>query len=142
MKKKPAPLELWPCVMDSSSLINIQRKSGVRALERRKGRMVVPEKVAYEVAHDPRVLRADPLRKFILDNPEIVTSLEIGEEQEYLRIAAQPGIDPGEAQAMAIALTRKLPLVIDEKETRARGKANNHGISTLNAEDFMNGGFL
>jgi predicted nucleic acid-binding protein len=139
MKKKSFTLEFWQCVMDSSSLINIEHKAGIKALEKRKGGILIPEQVAYEVAFDPRVSRTDPLRKFVERYPELVTSFQGEEEEEYLRIASQPGIGPGEASAMAIALKRKLPLVIDEKETKARGKAKNHGIRTLSGQDFING---
>lgn len=125
--------------MDSSSLINIQHSAGIRALDSRKGAILIPEKVAYEVAFDPRVTRTDVLRQFVVDNPKLVTQLRNDEGEEYLRIARQSGIGTGEASAMAIALKRKLPLVIDEKETRARGKAKNHQIVTLSGEDFLEG---
>jgi len=141
MRKKAFTSELWQCVMDSSSLINIQHNTGIRALEKRKGQILIPGQVAWEVAFDPRIYKNDPLRKFILNNPEVVTNLKDEEEEEYLRIASQQGIDSGEASAMAIALKRNLPLVIDEKETKARGKAKNHGITTLNGKDFLNGKF-
>lgn len=98
--------------------------------------------MAWEVAFDPRIYKNDPLRKFILNNPEVVTNLKDEEEEEYLRIASQQGIDSGEASTMAIAMKRNLPLVIDEKETKARGKAKNHGISTLTGEDFLKGKYL
>ncbi len=139
MKKKALTPEFWQYVMDSSSLINIERKEGIKALENRKGRVLIPERVAQELAHHPFVLKKDPLRLFILSNPDVVTSLKDEEEDRYLRFASQQGIDPGEAEAMAIALKRKLPLVIDEKETKARGKAKNHGIRTLSGQDFING---
>jgi len=141
MKKKAFTPEFWQSVMDSSSLINIQHDRGIQALEKRKGQILIPEKVAWEVAHDPRVHKNDPLKKFVLNNPEVVTSLREEEETEYLRIANQPGIHSAEAQAMAIALMRKLPIVIDEKETKARGKAKNHGIKTLSGKEFLNGKF-
>jgi hypothetical protein len=38
---------------------------------------------------------------------------------------------------MAIALKRNLTLVIDERNTKATGKANNHGIKTLGWQEFL-----
>lgn len=142
MKKKVLAPEFWQFVMDSSSHINIQKKVGIKALEKHKGQILIPESVAREVADDPRVHKDDPLKKFVENNRELVTSLKDEEEEEYLLIASQQGIDPGEAGAMAIALKRKLPLVIDERETKARGKANNHGIKTLSWIEFLKGTHL
>ena len=139
MKKKDFTPELWQHIMDSSSLINIERNVGTRALEKRKGAILIPEQVANEVAFDPRVTKTDPLRRFVIKNPQVVIQFQDDEGEEYLRIVRQPGIGPGEASAMAVALKRKLPLVIDERETKARGKANNHGIATLSWQDFLEG---
>jgi predicted nucleic acid-binding protein len=139
MKKKAITLELWQYVMDSSALINIQRNRSIKALEKRKGQILIPEQVAWEVAYDPRVHKNDPLKKFVLDNPDAVITFKGEEGQEYLRFASQLGIGPGEAAAMAVAFKRNIPLVIDEKETKARGKANNHGITTLSGREFLNG---
>ena len=142
MKKSDFTADFWQCVLDSSSLINIERNGGIRTLERLKGSILIPEKVAYEVAFDHRVRRTDPLRKFVNKYPRIITQFQGDENDEYLRIVSQPGIGPGEAAAMTIALKRKLPLVIDEKETKARGKANNHGIETIDGQDFLKGKYV
>lgn len=141
MKKKDFTPEFWQYVMDSCSLINIDRDVGIRGLEKRKGMILIPEKVAYEVAYDPRIGKTDRLRKFILQNSKLVIEFQNGEEDEYLRILKQPGIHDGEAAAMVIALTRNLPLVIDERETKATGKAKNHGIETLKWQDFLKKGY-
>jgi len=66
-----------------------------------------------------------------------VTPFQDNEEEEYLRILLQPGIDPGEASAITIASKRKLPLVIDERDTKATGKAKNHGVNTLSWQKFL-----
>ena len=137
MKKKIFAQQLWRYVVDSSSLINIERKEGIKALEQRKGAILISERIAYEVAHDPKILKGDSLRQFVLRNPQVITRFEGSEEEEYLRILRQPGIDLGEASAMAIALKRKHPLVIDERDTKATGKANNHGIKTLSWREFL-----
>jgi len=55
----------------------------------------------------------------------------------FLQLAGEPGIDPGEAAAMAMALKRGLTLIIDEKETKATGKANSLGIRTIHSRDFI-----
>src|SRR3989442_7222692 len=124
MKKRHISGELWQHVVDSSSLINIQRRHGIGSLKKRMGSILVPEKVAEEVAFDPRIPQSDSLKRFIESHPQIVSAFQdTAEEEEYLRILKQTGIGPGEAAAMAMAVSRRLPLVIDEKETRATGKA-------------------
>jgi len=136
MKAKEFSSEFWQYVMDSSALINIQRNKGINYLKRRKGAILIPKRVEYEVALDPRIPMRDPLRQFVLRNPEIVTQFRNDEGEEFLKILRQPEIDDGEAAAIAIALKRGLPLVIDERNTRATGKARNHGIKVLKSEDF------
>jgi len=132
--------EFWQYVVDSSSLINIEQNEGVKALEQRKGAILISERIAYEVAHHPRINKTDPLRLFVLRHPQMITQFQDNEEDEYLRMLKQQGIDAGEASAMAIALKRKLTLVIDERNTKATGKANNHGIKTLIWQNFLRGG--
>jgi predicted nucleic acid-binding protein len=137
MKKGRFARELWQYVVDSSSLINIEKTKGAAALKRRKGAILLSERVAFEVAHHPKVLKTDPLRQFVMENPQIVTPFQDNEEEEYLRILLQPGIDQGEASAIAIASKRNLPLVIDERDTKATGKAKNHGVNTLSWRKFV-----
>jgi predicted nucleic acid-binding protein len=137
MKKKAFTPEFWRYVIDSSSLINIEQKTGVRSLEQRKGAILLSEKVAYEVAHHPKIKKTDLLRQFVLRNPQVVTQFQDDEGKEYLKILQQQGVDPGEASAMAIALKRNLTLIIDERNTKATGKANNHGIKTLGWQEFL-----
>ena len=110
---------------------------GIKALQKRKEAILILKKVEYEVAHDPKIPKTDSLRQFVLANPQIVTEFQNNEEEEYLRILRQLGIHEGEASVIAIASKRKLPLVIDEKETKATGKARNHGVSTLSWEEFL-----
>jgi predicted nucleic acid-binding protein len=137
MKKKGFARELWQYVIDSTSLINIERREGIRALKIRKGAILISQEVAYEVAYHPRVLKTDPLRQFVVENPQILTQFQNNEEEQYLRILQQPGIDPGEASVIAIALKRRFPLVIDERDTKATGKAKNHGVNTLSWQEFL-----
>lgn len=58
-----------------------------------------------------------------------------GEKEQYLRVRSQVGIDDGEAAAIAIAIKRKLSLVIEDR--KGKTKAENHGIKTLSWEDFL-----
>jgi len=140
VKKKAFTREFWQYVVDSSSLINIEQNEGVKTLEQRKGAILISERIAYEVAYHPRVRKTDPLRLFVLENPQMITRFRDNEGEEYLRILKQQGIDAGEASAMAIARKRRLTLVIDERNTKATGKANNHGIKTLGWQKFLRGG--
>ena len=137
MKKKGFAREFWQYVMDSSSLINIEQNRGIRTLEKWRGAIIISERVAYEVAENPRILKTDPLRQFVMANPQIVTKFQNDEEEEYLIVLRQPGIDEGEASVIAIASKQHLPLVIDERDTKATGKAKNHGVNTLSWQNFL-----
>lgn len=128
---------LFQYVLDSSSLINIDREKKMNILRKRKGDVLISEKVAYEVAYDPQIRSGDRLRKFILRCPELVTQFQKGEEEEYLRMRSQAGIHDANAAAIAIALKRRLPLVIDDK--KAKEKAKNHSVKTLAWQDFVRG---
>lgn len=93
-------------------------------LRKLKGALLIPERVAKEVSQ-PNT----PLERFITMYPDVVTRLQTqAEEREYLRFYSQRVVDEGEASAMAIALNRHKALVIDERETKATGKARQHGI--------------
>ena len=106
-------------------------------MEHRTGSILISERVAYEVADDPKILKTDPLRKFVLRNPQVITQFQDNEEEGYLWILRQQGIDPEQASVMATALKRGLSLVIDERHTKATDKANNHGIKTLSWRRFL-----
>lgn len=137
MRKKGFTREFWQYVVDACSLINIEHNKGIRALEDRRGAILISERVAYEVAEHPKVTKTDPLRQFVERNRQIVTQFQDNEEEEYMRILLQPGIDEGEASVIAIASRRHLPLVIDERDTKATGKAKNHGVNTLRWQEFL-----
>lgn len=122
--------ELFQYVFDASSLINIERHKKMGELRKRKGGILIPEKVAVEV-NMPNF----PLHKFISKYPGVVTSFQKTEEEEYLRVRSQVGIDDGEAAAIAISSNRRVPLVIDDK--KGKTKAGNHGIKTLSWQDFL-----
>jgi predicted nucleic acid-binding protein len=135
-KRQPVP-GLFQNIIDASSLINIQRLHGKAGLEKIKDDILIPRQIAEEVAFHPKVRKNDPLRKFVIENPTIVTDLQGDEENEFYRLASEPGIDEGEAAAMAIALKRGWPLIIDERETKATGKAKSLGIKTIHSRDFV-----
>lgn len=125
---------LFQFVFDSSSLVWIERRSFMSHLRRRYSEVVMPEKVAEEVGQP-----GYPLENFLVRHPDVVTPFSAAEEYRYLEIRGQPGIHDGEAAAITVALSRGLPLVIDESQKRARGKAENHGIRCLGWEDFVKG---
>ena len=89
------------------------------------------------MAENPKILKTDPLRQFVMANPQIVTQFQNDEEEEYLMVLRQPGIDEGEASVIAIASKRQLPLVVDERDTKATGKAKNHNVNTLSWQEFL-----
>ena len=125
---------LFPLVFDSSSLINIKNLGGMNKLRARRGDVLIPEKVAGELT-DPKVHRNDPLLKFVLNYPGTVIPFQSNEEIEYLTIRSQSGIHNGEAAAITLALSRQLPLVIDDP--RAKAKAVNHNVKVFGSNEFL-----
>ncbi|MFQ5851955.1 MAG: hypothetical protein ACE5JU_15395 [Candidatus Binatia bacterium] len=125
-------ISLFRYVFDSSSLIFIERKRLVTRLRRRHGEILLPEKVAEEV-RQPR----SPLKTLLDRFPTMIVSFTSAEEQKYLEIRAQAGIDDGEAAAITIALSRSMPLVIEDK--KGRSKAQNHGIHCFGWQEFITG---
>jgi len=123
---------LFQCVFDSSFLINIERNRKMTVLRRRRSEVLIPEKVAAEV-NQPNT----PLHRFLSKFRQVVVGFEGAEEEEYLRIRSQVGIDDGEAAAIALAIRRRLSLVIDDR--KARKKAEHHDIETLSWQDFVKG---
>ena len=133
MGKKSVQPELFQYVFDASSLINIERSGQMALLRSLKGALLIPEKVAQEVGQ-PNT----PLQRFTATYPDVIVQFQnAGEEHDYLRFCSQRVIDEGEASAMAIALNRNKQLVIDERETKATGKAREHGIEILSSQDFI-----
>ena len=136
MARKPVQPEFWQYVFDASSLINIERSKKMGRLRGLKGAVLIPEKVAEEVSQPNSALA-----RFICSYPAVVTGFNTRQEEDgYLHFCSQRVIDQGEASAMAIALNRNIPLVIDERETKATGKAREHGIETLSSQDFIRQG--
>lgn len=129
---KYVPISLFQYVFDASSLINIERQRRMKHLRKRYSEIIMPEQVAKEV-NTPRT----PLQRFLKHYPSVITHLLSNEETLYLKILGQLGIHKGEAAAITIAISRKLPLVIDESTKKARGKAENHGIQCLTSQDFI-----
>lgn len=123
---------LFQYLFDSSSLINIERNKKMTILRKRRGEVLIPEKVAQEV-NQPNT----PLHRFISKFHQVVTQFQKNEEDEYLRVRSQIGIDDGEAAAIAMAVKRRLPLVIDDK--KGREKAEHHGVQTYTWQDFVAG---
>lgn len=123
---------LFQYLFDSSSLINIERNKKMTILRKRRGEVLIPEKVAAEV-NQPNT----PLHRFISKFYQVVTQFQNNEEGEYLRVRSQVGIDDGEAAAIAIAIKRRLSLVIDDK--KGKEKAENHDVQTFPWQDFVKG---
>ena len=134
MKRGKFQPGLFQFVFDSSSLINIKNLSRMNILRARKSDILVPQKVAEELTY-PRASQNDPLNRFVLHYPGVVTQFQSNEEIKYLEIRSQFGIHDGEAAAITIALKRQLPLVTDDQ--MALKKAKNHNISVLDSEGFL-----
>jgi len=123
---------LFQYLFDSSSLINIERNKKMTILRKRRGEVLIPEKVAVEV-NQPNT----PLHRFISKFYQVVTQFQNNEEEEYLRVRSQIGIDDGEAAAIAMAIKRRLPLIIDDK--KGKEKAESNDIQTFAWQDFVKG---
>ena len=121
---------LFQHVLDSSSLINFERRRQINELRKRRGEVVVPQKVAEEVKQP-----GSPLKRFFDAYPSLVIPFSQDEEELYLQVRVQQGIDDGEAAAIALAQSRRLPLVIDDK--KGKSKAENHGIHCLRSDQFL-----
>src|SRR6266849_6751479 len=123
---------LFPKVFDSSSAISIEKAKRMPALRDRKDEVIFPRRVAAELSS-----QESPLRRLIKKNPMIVTDLTREEERYYLQLLKEPGIDAGEAAAIAVAKTRRYPLVISDAV--ARRLATRVGIKCLDWLAFVNG---
>jgi len=123
---------LFQYLFDSSSLINIERNKKMTILRKRRGEVLIPGKVATEI-NQPNT----PLHRFISKFYQVITQFQNNEEEEYLRVRSQVGIDDGEAAAIAMAIKRRLPLVIDDK--KGIEKAENHDVKTFAWQDFVKG---
>lgn len=127
---KPLPGSLFQYVFDSSSLIEIERRRYIRHLRILRDFMILPEKVAKEVSQP-----GTPLKRFLDRYLGIVIRLRPEEERRYLEIRRQPGIHDPDAEAIALALSCRHPLVIEDK--KARSKAENHGIKCLRWHELL-----
>lgn len=128
MLKEP----LLPYVLDSASLIELERSKRLRQLKHPGSRIVIPDRVAREVDR-PRT----PLERWLRRYPKSITRLiPSGEGSTYLKLLAQtdPRIDDGEAAALAICLHRGGTLVTDDRA--AARKAAEHEVRCIDAEQF------
>jgi len=125
-------LSLFPKVFDASSLLSIEKAKRMPALRARRDEVVFPEKVAAEVGG-----RESPLRRFIKKHPGAVVTLTAQEEETFLELLREPDIDEGEAAAIAVAVRRGYPLIIDDG--RARKRAVRLGVKCLGWRDFVDG---
>ena len=82
---------LFQYVFDSSSPIDIERNKRMNCLRKRHAEVILPEKVAEEVKQP----RRSPLKTFIDRYPNVVTEFTPAEEEQYLRMVKQRGIDEG-----------------------------------------------
>ena len=128
------PNDAGPLVLDTSVLINLHAsRAGEQILAALPYRFFVPEIVAAELEHETsrqngehsfldRLLRAGDVEVGAFIGPEIdlFTTLT----------AISPTLDDGEAATIAVAVTRSLVPLIDERRGRARAAAlmPNHGV--------------
>jgi predicted nucleic acid-binding protein len=123
---------LFPKVFDSSSLISIEKSKRMPALRARKDEVILPRKVAEEVAS-----QESPLRRFVKRNPAVITDLTPKEQNRFLELMSEPNIDAGEAAAISVAEARGHPLVI--ADGAARRRAVRLGVNCIAWRDFVDG---
>ncbi len=99
-------------VLDSCSLIHLERTSDLTRLPAGQARTFVPYRVAKEV-NLPRTRLSTWLR----NHSRIVTQFVREEGRLYLEFV-RDGLDDGEAAALAVAANRAATLVSDDKAAR------------------------
>ncbi|WP_454739714.1 DNA-binding protein [Cupriavidus necator] len=111
-------------ILDTSVLINLHAcKYGERILSAIPNDIIVPEIVAGELEHERSRKNGEYsfLQALVADRIVTVVSLT---DAEYLMFhdltSTSPSLDDGEAATIAIAASRKLRPVIDERRGRAR----------------------
>ncbi len=97
-------------VADASSLIVLARIRHLPTLAALAGKVIVPDMVAQECLHDPRLPGAQ----------QIAQALEQGmlsRQPQFPRFepVAGVGLDPGEAAAIGLAVALGAPILIDER---------------------------
>jgi len=119
-------------VLDSSSLIHVERSSDLRKLPPPNVRLFIPDRVAREV-NKPR----QPLERWLQRHYSLVTRMLPDEGRDYLTFRIQPEtkLDDGEAAALAVAVNRDAALVTDDMA--AQRKAASHGVRCLGTTDFL-----
>jgi predicted nucleic acid-binding protein len=107
---------LFHCVHDASSLIQLERsgRRGMLALRRRNQEVVITRRVVGEVAG----VKSSPLARFLRLYPHVITDLDEAEERLCLMALQVPGMDPGEASAVAVAMSRQMTLVCEDGPAR------------------------
>lgn len=105
----------------------------MQVLRRRKQEVVITRKVAGEVT----AWRTSPLARFITRYPDIVVDLDEAEERLFLMALQVPGMDPGEASAIAVAISRRMTFVCEEGP--ARRLARDFSLPLMDWQQFAAG---
>jgi predicted nucleic acid-binding protein len=113
-----------PLVLDTSVLINLHAcKYGERILSAIPNHMVVPQIVAGELEHETSRRNGEYsfLHALVAAGTVTLANLTDAEYEIFHELTStSPSLDDGEAATIAVAVTRDLLPVVDEKRGRAR----------------------
>lgn len=124
-------------VLDTSAIINLERSNHLKQLLVFPGDwLIVPSIVAREL--NPNISGTPAATKNWLNGGKVAMFID-KEESLYRRLVLHPGVDDGEAQAIAMARNRGATLVIDEKKNgQVWNIAESHGIRCISSAEFLN----
>lgn len=113
-----------PVVLDTSVLINLHACTyGERILSALPHRIIVPQIVADELEHETSKANGEHgfLKDLVIAGTVDIVVMSDAEYDLYTRLITDPSsLDDGEAATIAIATSRSLIAVIDERKGRAK----------------------
>ena len=115
-----------PVIADATVLIALSKIGRLRLLERLYGQALITPAVREEtVAHGRRAyaLQVRLIEAGIEEGWVQETRLSPDEEEMALKIVEDPRLHRGEAESIAAAELRRLPVVLDDKEARTLAAA-------------------
>jgi predicted nucleic acid-binding protein len=121
-----------PLVLDTSVLINLHAcKYGERIVRAIPNEILVPEIVAGELEHETSRRNGEYtfLHALVKDGTVTLVSLTDAEYQIFHELTStSPSLDDGEAATIAVAASRHLRPVIDERRGRTRASTLIHAL--------------
>jgi len=108
-------------IADSSVLVSLVKIGTLGLLKRLYNRILIPQAVYEEVIIEGKRLHkagVATIEKALADRWIQVVSLKGNQMVNVKRFLASGGIGRGEAESLSLAMSRKLPVIIDDKHAR------------------------